>query len=434
MPRKAHTKSRYGCDHCRRRRVKCDEQGPPCTNCILRQLENCTYSRILPAGLIANARRASQVPSLPLPLPLPPLPLPLQLPLPPLGAGAGGPVGANNHNHHNRFIQPLNNGSCSGSSLSPGLHAPSSPLKLHAVDQLELMHQFATDTYQSLCVNESETHTWQALVPRLALKHRYLMNGILALASLHIATTLDPASAPAYIDTGLEYHSLSLEPFRIAIDNLTPENCDAAFAQSIVTTAISLALPQLTTTRENAASMTENSIMVFELLQGVKKILTIGNSWINLELFSQGEFWKDTSATLDEDTSSALNQLAMLNERTRASGDETQYGINKDVIDHLRHCFMKFSCSSDPAPVLAWLGAVDKGFVDSLRRRLPFSLLVLAYWGVLLGYLNGQRWWARNSGRALVSELLDALSAEDLLWESCLGWVQRRMSLKYIGS
>lgn len=423
MPRKAHTKSRYGCDNCRRRRVKCDEQGPPCTNCILRQLENCTYSRVLPASLLANARRPSLVPSLSLPAGVGAGPSPV-------GAGANNASNSNSH----RFIvnQPLQNGSSSSSLNSPGLGAPSSPLNRHAVDQLELMHHFATDTYQSLCVSESETHTWQIIVPRLALKHRYLMNGILALASLHLATTVDPATAPVYIDTGLEYHSLSLEPFRLAIDNLTPENCDAAFTQSIVTTAISLALPQLTATRENAPSMTENSITVFELLQGVKKILTIGKSWINLELFSQGDFWQDTSATLDGDTESALNQLAALNERTFVTGDEVQYRINKEVISHLMHCFMKFSCSSDPAPVLAWLGAVDKGFVENLRRRMPLALLVLAYWGILLGELDGQRWWARNSGRALVSELLGTLRAEDALWESCLGWVQRRMSLKYM--
>ncbi|KAJ6126372.1 hypothetical protein N7523_001984 [Penicillium sp. IBT 18751x] len=387
MPRREHTKSRYGCDHCRKRRVKCDEQGPPCTNCLRRHLNNCSYSRIPPPSLLANAHRTSQ--------------------------------GANEL--PSDITETLN-------AIIPD--TPSSSLRVHTVDKLELMHQFATDTYQSLCVSDSETQIWRIHVPRLALEHRYLMNGILALASLHIAT-IDPTKAPNYIETGLEYYSMSLEPFRLAIDNLTPENCDAAFAQSIVTTAISLALPQLTATRENTTSMTDNIIMVFELLQGVKNILTIGHSWINLELFSQGEFWKDSSTDLDDDTDAALNQLATLNEHTKANGDETLFRINGDVIDYLRHCFMKFSCSPDPAPVLAWLAAVDKGFVDSLRERQPFSLMVLAYWGLLLGDLDEQRWWARNSGRALVSELLDFLSAEDLLWESCLAWVQRQISSKY---
>lgn len=365
MPRRAHRKSRYGCDNCRRRRVKCDEQGPPCTNCILRQLEDCIYSRVQPASLATNSQRPCQVTVPPSPITLAPAPV---------------------------------------------------------VDELELMHQFATDTYQSLCVSESESTIWQKLVPRLALKNRHLMHGILALASLHIATTLDPSTALIYVDTGLEYHSRSLEPFRAALDNVTAHNCDAMFAGSIVTTAINLALPQFKPL--NSAGMTENIITVFKLLQGVKKILTIGQSWINLELFSQGDFWNDTRTLLDEDTDAALRQLAALNERTTPEDCR----INRDVISHLQHCFMKFSCSPGPAPVLAWLAAVNYQFVDSLRQRKSFSLVILAHWGLLLGQLDGQRWWARNAGRALVSELLGALEGQELLWGDCLAWLRRRLA------
>lgn len=292
------------------------------------------------------------------------------------------------------------------------------------------MHQFSTETYQSLCVSESEMCTWQILIPRLALKHRFLMNSILALASLHIATTREPSDALAYIDAGLEYHSLSLEPFRILIDNVTPDNCDAAFAQAVVTTAISLALPQLTAARENAFRMINNILTVFELLQGVKRILIISQPWINLELFSQGMFWKDQLGGLETDTDAALKQLVMVNEQASINSDPTYCRINKEVINHLRHCFMKFSCSPDPAPVLGWLAAVDKEFIDNLRRREPFSLLILAHWGILLKELDGQRWWARDSGRVLVSELMQELSAGDLLWEGCLGWVKWKMSSK----
>lgn len=415
MPRKAHTKSRYGCDNCRRRRVKCDEQGPPCTNCILRQLQNCKYSRVLPANLIANARRASnQLPGSPS--------SPLSRP-PPVAIANNH---ASAHAHTTGLAQPQTSGSSNG--LSSDDQGPHSPRTFQPVDQLELMHQFATVTYKSLCVSDSEKHTWQTLVPRLGLRHRYIMNGILALASLHIATTLDSSSSvrARYVDTGLEYHSMSLEPFRLAIANLSEDNCDAAFAQSIVTTAFSLAYTQFIS-RDNPR-MTENIIQVFELLQGVKKILTLGQSWINLELFLHGPFWENISAALDEDTASAMNQLVALNERLHVEQGDGPDRIHQEVIDRLRHCFMKFSVSPDPAPVLGWLAAVDKGFIESLRQRMPFSLLILAYWGVLLAGLDGQRWWARGSGRALVSELLETLrgAQEDPLWEDCVGWVRRK--------
>ncbi|KAJ5794343.1 hypothetical protein N7457_000942 [Penicillium paradoxum] len=298
------------------------------------------------------------------------------------------------------------------------------------IDNLELMHQFATETYASLCISDSESKVWQTAIPRLALKHPYLMNGILALASMHIATTcLAPYEAQLYLDTGLQYYNRSITPFRNAIDSITPQNCNAVFAHSIVMIAVSIASPRLTATKDESTSITENIVVLFELLQGVKKILQVSKSWINLQLFSQGEYWKTTPVEVDPDTGAALAHLAALNDLVMIGIYSEQHRINKDVITHLRHCYAKFARSPDPAPVLAWLGAIQKDFVDSLKCRQPFSLLILMYWGVLLMELDGKRWWARNAGRALVWELFEALRDGDPRWEGALTWVQGKLRL-----
>lgn len=311
-----------------------------------------------------------------------------------------------------------------------GLASPaaSPPSTVSGVRDLELMHKFSTDTYRSLCTAESECHAWQVIIPRHALQYDFLMNGILALAALHIASTIDPPASWAYIDTALQYHSLSFAPFRTAIDNLTPLNCEAVLAQSIVTTIIGIALPRLTAERDESPSMTENIVMVFELLQGVRKIIKIGRSWIKLNLFArQSDFWENSPA-LDSDTERALTRLATLNDEILVTTDAVQHKINQDVIAHLRRCYARFFDTEDPANVIAWLAAVDKDFVENVRRRQPFPLLVLMHWGVLLGELHGQRWWARESGRALVSELLEALRPGDR-WKDVLLWPQQKMEL-----
>ncbi|KAJ0417861.1 hypothetical protein BJY00DRAFT_303154 [Aspergillus carlsbadensis] len=373
-PRKPHKKSKYGCDNCRRRRVKCDERGPPCTNCVVRQIPDCTYSRVLPASLIVQAQAHACA--------------------------------------------------CrAGHDASTQLSLPSSAsLKADAVDELELMHHFATETYQTLCV----------LVPRLALKHRYLMHGILSLASLHIATTRE----------GSEARVLSLEPFRIAIGDLSPENCEAPFAQSILAAYKTAAASEPTP----STRMTDHILTVFKLLQGVKRILTLNKQHITLPLFTQGPFWrKDISTTLDPSTNIAFDRLARLNQSASESNPEPstsspeQSLITAGVITYLRHCFMKFACApaADPAPVLAWLGAVDLGFVESLRRRERVPLLVLAFWGVLLMQLDGERWWARGAGRALVDEVMGVLEglrgSTSMEWGECLGWVRGRMGGEVVG-
>lgn len=393
--RKPHTKSRYGCDWCRKRKVKCDENGPPCDNCILRELDDCTYSRIPPYRRLDLARRAAS------------------------------PA-------HNAPVEPDAAG----------------PRVLLEVDDLELMHMFSTQTYKSLCVNDSEIDIWQRVVPRLALTHRYLMDGILSLAAIHIATMSDSAKASQYIGTGLQYHNRSLAPFRNAINNISPLNSNAVFAQSVVVVAISIALPQVLSRSGSVVlmdgpgspGMIETVVTLFELLQGVKKILAAGHSWIDLALFSNGEFWRrdENSPTggdqLGQDTRTALDALASLDvKQFLDDGKEKNHEVRRRAISHLRHCIAKFSRSPDPAPVLAWLAAIDEVLITGIQRGEPLCQLILVSWAILLKELEGHRWWADNSGRALVSQLVCSLDSKlgrnrkAAEWEACLTWVQHRI-------
>ncbi|KAJ5928995.1 hypothetical protein N7466_007951 [Penicillium verhagenii] len=386
-PRRAHTKSRSGCDQCKRRRVKCDETGPPCANCISRELD-CTYVKASPKDVSSVGRRASAL-----------------------------------------SILAKEKDPASPRSLAPGSPSSTSTSTVSGVRELELMHRFATDTYRTMSTSESEMQVWQIHVPHLALQFEFLMNGILALAALHIASTLDPPASFVYMDTALHYHNLTFAPFRASIDHLTEQNCEAVLAQSIITTVFGIALPRVSATRGESLNMTENIIVLFELLQGVKNIITIGQPWIKLDLYPHQKGIKSDVPALDSVTQNALDRLAMLNDETLSTIDKDQYRINKDVISHLHHCFTMYSNARGPANTLSWLAAVDKEFVDNVRRRQPLALLILMHWGVLLGELDGQWWWARNSGRALVSEILLILQPGSNQWADSLAWPRRKMGL-----
>jgi len=298
------------------------------------------------------------------------------------------------------------------------------------VRELELMHKFSTETYESLCTTNSGHYVWQIAIPRLALQYDFLMNGILALGALHIATTLEPPASLVYIDTALQFHNLTFAPYRFAVDHINPMNCEAVLAQSIITTVIGIALPRASAARGETSSITENIVVVFELLQGVKKIHRIGESWIKLELFARRRnYWDTEEVGLDSETQAALERLGNLNDETLASIDPDQHQINKDAIVYLRHFSIRVINSVDAANVLAWLAMVDKEFVDNVRRRQPLALLILMHWGVLLGELDGQHWWARDSGRALVSELLETVHPADAQWAKAVSWPQKKMGL-----
>ncbi|PYI02353.1 C6 transcription factor [Aspergillus sclerotiicarbonarius CBS 121057] len=390
-PRRTHTKSRNGCDQCKKRRVKCDERGPPCSNCMSREL-TCTYLNIP-----RPTKEAGQ-------------PAPTPVPIPHLSKIAPSEV-------------------TSHTSQPPSRHG-AAPAKFGGLRELELMHKFSTETYQSLCNEPTDQQVWQSVIPRKALEYDFLMSGILAVASLHIASELDPPAALSYIDTALEYHDLAFAPFRHAIDNLTPANCDAVFAHSAITTVIGIALPQLAAAREESQSMTENIIVVFELLHGATNIFTISRPWLQSNLStSRRGFWETQLSILDSETETTLDRLTALNNDILARANAEQHCIIKNAIGLLRRCFCRYDHNRDVASILAWVATVDKEFVHALRCRQPLALLVLMHWGALLHELDGKVWWANNSGRALVLELQNALRPCDVRWEGALQWPKRKIGL-----
>ncbi|KAB8256320.1 hypothetical protein BDV32DRAFT_97268 [Aspergillus pseudonomiae] len=388
MPRRAHTKSRNGCDQCKKRRVKCDEKGPPCSNCVTRELR-CTYLNTPAARNIASSSSASP-----------------------------------------NSIHP-GLGPTSDEASHPFVGATANvPFTYSRKRELELMHKFSTDTYRSLCNKESDHYVWQVVMPRKALEHDFLMSGILAVASLHTASALEPPQALSYLDTALEYHNQGLAPFRHAIASLTPLNCDAVFAHSVITIMICIYLPRLPGSRGESSSMIENLIFVFELLKGVAKIFSITRSWLENNLFvSKNGFFGKSDAPLDAGAEAALTRLADLNDTLLSSIEPDQHSIIKDAISHLHRSFARYAHEQDAASVLSWLACVDKEFVHVVCRRQPLALLVLMHWGVLLAKLDGKTWWARNSGSALVSEILVALQAGDARWEEAVLWPKQKLGL-----
>lgn len=407
-PRRTHTKSRNGCDQCKKRRVKCDERGPPCSNCISRELD-CSYLKIPKArGLVSAAGS-------------------------PLSPAASQHSSQHSSNIESVIVSPYHAPAPSHSLSNvhgQGQVHSSPPNLFSSLRSLELMHKFSTDTYRSLSNDPSDYNVWQTVIPRKALEHDFLMNGILAIAALHTAASVEPAAALSYIDSTLEYHTAASVTYRKALDHLTPFNCDAVFAHSIITTVIGIALPRLTATRDETSNMTENIVVVFELLQGVRKIIWISDPWLHSRLFTcRKEFLEALVKDPEPDADAAMDKLNVLNDSRLANVDPEQHRINRDAVALLRRCFARHAVCSDAASVLTWLAAVEKDFVSQLRLRKPFPVLVLMHWGALLNELDGQMWWARNSGKALVIELTSVLQPDILQWEGAHLWPRQKVGL-----
>ncbi|KAF7585932.1 hypothetical protein BBP40_009852 [Aspergillus hancockii] len=328
----------------------------------------------------------------------------------PLGSSIAHPPAPGRAQLENYAEQPISSVEAAG---------PGSSFSLR---DLELMHKFSTETYRSMCGDQSDMDDWKIFIPQQSYSHPFLLHGILALAALHIAATSDPARALSYLNTALRYNNMAFPPFRHALDFLTPLNCDAVFAHSAIITVIGIALPRLSAQhRGECFSMIENMITVFELLQGSTKISRISRPWLKAGMFSKYDFWQMGNGELDPEMALAIEKLSRLNNYiTKADGE--QLSANREAIQLLRSCFAKFTRLPHPVAILAWLVYVKKEFIEGLRMRQPFPLLILMYWGVLLNELGNRFWWARGCGKDLVNELLIELESGDSVWEQALQW------------
>ncbi|CBF82058.1 hypothetical protein AN5349.2 [Aspergillus nidulans FGSC A4] len=245
---------------------------------------------------------------------------------------------------------------------------------------------------------------------------------------VRLPSSLDPSAAFTYINTALEYHNQTLTPFRHAIDDINPQNSDAVFAHSVVTTIICIALPRHTAEKDENIGAYEKIVLATELLQGVSKILNLYRGWVTLKPFTyESNFWGNSTTALDQDTEIALNNLSMLTDEVSNS---EQRNVFHEAVKLLRQCFVRYANSRDIASILAWLAAADKGFVHALRCRHPLALLILMHWGVLIHELDGRLWWAQNSGSALVLELLVELQSYQPRWKNILLWPKQKIGLE----
>ncbi|KAJ5287542.1 C6 transcription factor [Penicillium angulare] len=385
-PRRSHKKSRAGCIQCKERRVKCDETRPQCTNCTYRLL-HCSYldntQNYTTSGAVHSKSPSEEL------------------------------IDSQDEIQHDGDPQQTDTNH-------------------YTLEDLQLMHQFSTETYKSLCGDLSDKAGWQSLIPKLAYTNEFLMHGILALAALHMAATTTESNNPvSYLDVALRYNSLSFGPFRNALDNLTPQNCDAVYAYSAIITVIGVALPTLHGRfREERVSTVENMVTFFDLLQGATSISRISAPWLQASIFEKYSFWEMAVADIDIETGRALDQLDQLNQLD-VDQDTEEQKINHEAIELLRTCFAKFVYSPHPVTIMAWLGYVQKEFISRLRLRRPVELLIFMHWGVLLDEFGAHFWWAEGSGKALVAEVVLELKTgiHDARWEEALEWPQRKVKI-----
>ena len=392
--RRPHRKSRLGCKTCKKRRVKCDEIGPPCGPCQSRSIP-CEYASTQPA-----------------------------IPTPPDTPGVDGQAHISRNAIQTEWSEP------------------------RRLLEMELLHQWSTVTYKSYCGTVTEEyHNWQVVVPQLALNHDYLLHGMLAMSALEIAafSETDFEVCNHYVNVALEYHNLASCGLRRELANVTSDNRQALFALSSILMIMGLALPRFTSLREEHDNMLDHLMTYLALLKGLRLICDSEKDFRHKDPLMRGyQKWDDLPCQkLEPAVQLALRNIVEANEelngaaRTNSTKTEleamTCHAACRKAIFFLEEDFKKSRDPHTRAYALGWPLRAGPDYVSAITQREPVTLLVLLAWGVLLEQISHDIWWMDSFGKRLIEHVSDVIdiSTNDRLSEG-VRWARKEIDLEEV--
>ena len=300
------------------------------------------------------------------------------------------------------------------------------------------MHQWSIQTFKSFCGAQTEDfHLWQVLVPREALKHRFLLYSMLATSSLEIGMSSEHQRPSHYISTALEYQDLALNNFRAEMVKVTESNHQAAFAFSLFTMILSIAMPQY-----DGSSMVEGMVLHFELMRGIGSIYTSSSDWLQGGPFTANvrPFDELPIAPLEASIEVALERLGTLNDErndparqgSRAARLQaiSHQAVCRKAIFHLEECFARCMEPLHRGHSLAWLSMAGPEYVEAIKKSEPVALFILMHWGVLAEMISEGVWWAKDAGKNLVDQLSSTIHVgDDPVLQAGISWARAKVGL-----
>jgi len=305
--------------------------------------------------------------------------------------------------------------------------------------ELELFHQWSTDTYRSLIFQGDDESIWREVIPHTALDFDYLLNAIFAISALHISTMSNSSRSKTYQLAALEYQNLAITAFRVQDSRNSSEISQSMCAFSILNLVLAVAFPSYLDRSTGKSSIFDNLTTLFELLQGTNSIISSARTSLLNGPF--GNFVRQSSHMQAEDlspsTKQAFEKLRILRDEEYSalsvSASSTldaanMYESTSKAIEKLEVCF-GLRTGNKLVVCFRWFATLDAGFVKRIGNLDPLALLITMHWAILLADIGREKWWARSSGKALVAEISGILSSQKQEWLPIMSLVHREVGL-----
>ncbi|CAN8095510.1 unnamed protein product [Discula destructiva] len=368
--RRAHSKSRNGCDLCKARKVKCDE-AVPCLRCVKRG-DKCS--------LVSSSSSSAE--------------------------SSFTPASSNEI----------------GSESSAGPHAAPQDEVFTLID-IQLFQRFTSVTCQYLA-NPNRASPWLDKIPAMSTKHPFLLHEMMALAAVDLSrdTAQSQAASKSYLDLARRHHAKALAGLMPAVTS------NSAALVAPVWACNSLFVPYYFATADDAAMLLftpEPHAGPAEWMLPLRGAVTIWKSNESVLLGgAMGPHLKPYLQNLQESAAAdephmnpsdpvvmrMIGQLQLVEGDDDLTGDERR--VMAEAFELLRH-FFRLSDRDDAlakkTASLTCCATFPSDFFVMLARKKTTALVVMAFWCVLLHRAEKGNWWM-NIGSDRLKDMLGVIA------------------------
>jgi hypothetical protein len=382
--KRTHTKSRLGCDQCKKRRIECDYIASERGRCSKKGL-SCAYRAWGPAA--DRLQSHGRVPDRPPPPKSPP---------------------------------------------------PSTPTTLFSLYDLGLLHDYTLRSSITLSRRDDPLFhdIWQQDVPKLALDHSYLMHGKLSFAAAYRSRHPDPASPrdSKAVQAARDHYDQALIDMRVSISDVAVELADPLLCFSVLISFVTLFLE----TDEESGPL-EITVSLFQTIRSLVGIMHEDIIRSHLAESRIGALVRHNDAIawnpLPQDLSDSLDKLQYsgLKHDFQDKESSAYNGLMTGAVMKLKFMFSFTTiCPDSWDYLLSWpisLSSELPGFIEAIEHHEPLALCILAHWSVALCNAS-PKWYVKDWPGTLLETIEAILSGTK--WERSLDWAMREVSSNFL--
>ena len=282
------------------------------------------------------------------------------------------------------------------------------------------MYHYATTVCDIVGVREDLVHLWRDHIPQQAIKHPFLMHGILALTALHLAY-FQLSTSIQRLQTCDKHQAIALERFRSILSSpVDPKLADARFALAATLAVSSMAR---SCAGIDSAALDVNTIAeLFISTRGVRDMIHLSAEHIRAgplaALLHTRRCPEPTETSLPPSVSAQFEAIQHM---------LVMYGLDPNALHHCQAALLELRGIYETIAYILGTGNVELGdlsrwqvlvsmeYITLVQAHNPPALIILAHYAATMTVVH-TAWYTQVWAERALEGIGDALESSMQYW------------------